>query len=213
MSDPTELSRLYPEYDELAPGQQRILEAALELFAERGFASTSTGAIARQAGVAEGLIFKHFRSKKELFLKLVRPLALDVFFPITALRMKKLLEQDYSQLAELMEAILRERLAFATAHRRLLRLMVQEFWLHQELRDDLYLRFREQLQPYIMYQFEHFSALGQIRPMRFEAFLRLMISTHMGYILARVMLFPDSGWDDEAEIRDSVRFVVQGLSG
>lgn len=40
-----------------------ILRAALDLFAERGYAQTSTSRIARRAGVAEGTIFHHFRTK------------------------------------------------------------------------------------------------------------------------------------------------------
>ena len=37
--------------------QRRILEAAVEVFAERGFAGTPTAEIAKRAGVAEGTIF------------------------------------------------------------------------------------------------------------------------------------------------------------
>ncbi|MEO9474874.1 MAG: TetR/AcrR family transcriptional regulator [Cyclobacteriaceae bacterium] len=46
--------------------QEKILKAALELFADRGFASTSTSKVAQKAGVSEGLIFKHFTNKDGL---------------------------------------------------------------------------------------------------------------------------------------------------
>lgn len=46
--------------------QEKILEAALELFAKEGFKSTSTSKVARHAGVSEGLIFRHFGSKDGL---------------------------------------------------------------------------------------------------------------------------------------------------
>jgi AcrR family transcriptional regulator len=46
--------------------RDRIVEAALELFATRGFEGTSTKAIAVAAGVAEGLIFHHFENKESL---------------------------------------------------------------------------------------------------------------------------------------------------
>ncbi len=41
----------------------RILEAAAELFAERGYVGTTTSAIAVQAGVNEVTLFRHFESK------------------------------------------------------------------------------------------------------------------------------------------------------
>jgi AcrR family transcriptional regulator len=47
--------------------RQAVLEAAREVFAESGLAGARTKAIAERAGVAEGLIFKHFKSKEMLF--------------------------------------------------------------------------------------------------------------------------------------------------
>lgn len=46
--------------------QQNILKAALKLFASEGYASTSTSKVAREAGVSEGLIFRHFKNKEGL---------------------------------------------------------------------------------------------------------------------------------------------------
>ncbi|QSE97365.1 TetR/AcrR family transcriptional regulator [Fulvivirga lutea] len=46
--------------------QEKILNAALELFAEEGYGSTSTSKIAKKAGVSEGLIFRHFTNKEGL---------------------------------------------------------------------------------------------------------------------------------------------------
>jgi AcrR family transcriptional regulator len=47
-------------------GKQRLLNAAFELFAERGFDRTTTRDIAARAGVALGLIHKHFGTIDEL---------------------------------------------------------------------------------------------------------------------------------------------------
>lgn len=46
--------------------QERILTVALELFAQQGYAATATSRIAREAGVSEGLIFRHFENKEGL---------------------------------------------------------------------------------------------------------------------------------------------------
>jgi AcrR family transcriptional regulator len=46
--------------------QEKILHAALELFARDGFSSTSTSKVATYAGVSEGLIFRHFKNKEGL---------------------------------------------------------------------------------------------------------------------------------------------------
>ena len=46
--------------------QERILEAALQLFAQEGFHATSTSKVAKLAEVSEGLIFRHFENKEGL---------------------------------------------------------------------------------------------------------------------------------------------------
>jgi AcrR family transcriptional regulator len=48
-------------------GRRLLLESARALFAERGYAGTSTREIARAASVTEPMIFRHFGSKAKLF--------------------------------------------------------------------------------------------------------------------------------------------------
>lgn len=51
-----------------APDRRRqILEVATELFAERGFRGTTTRQIAERARVNEAILFRHFRSKEDLY--------------------------------------------------------------------------------------------------------------------------------------------------
>jgi AcrR family transcriptional regulator len=61
-----------PRREEQATSRERILRAAEELFAEKGFDRTPTSRIAEQAGVPQGLIFYHFPTKMDLLLTLVR---------------------------------------------------------------------------------------------------------------------------------------------
>lgn len=58
--------------------RERILEVAETLFAERGFAATSTRAIAAAAGVALGQLHYHFPIKWELYLAIFRRRALGI---------------------------------------------------------------------------------------------------------------------------------------
>src|SRR5215213_9793353 len=49
-----------------AARREQILKTALKLFAAQGFDATSTRQIAREVGIAEGLIFHYFPSKASL---------------------------------------------------------------------------------------------------------------------------------------------------
>lgn len=48
--------------------KEEILRAATELFAENGFSDAITQALADRLGVGKGTIYRHFPSKRELFL-------------------------------------------------------------------------------------------------------------------------------------------------
>jgi len=77
MSLPKILSSLQPcaapkreRRKEARPGE--LLEAALDLFVEKGFAATRSEEVAARAGVSKGTLFLYFPSKEELFKAVVR---------------------------------------------------------------------------------------------------------------------------------------------
>src|SRR5437660_5443162 len=59
---------------EPTPTRQRLLEAGMRLFAERGFRATSVGDIEEAVGLEprRGALYKHFRSKQALLEAAVR---------------------------------------------------------------------------------------------------------------------------------------------
>jgi AcrR family transcriptional regulator len=48
--------------------RKRIVTAALSLFQTKGFEATTTKAIARRAGIAEGTVFNYFKTKEDIAL-------------------------------------------------------------------------------------------------------------------------------------------------
>lgn len=51
---------------------QELLEAALDLFVERGFAATRLDDVAKAAGVSKGTLYLYYKSKEDLFKAVVR---------------------------------------------------------------------------------------------------------------------------------------------
>jgi AcrR family transcriptional regulator len=58
--------------------RQALIDAALEVFLERGFARATTREIAQAAGVAEGTIYRHFADKYALFHEVFLTLTVEV---------------------------------------------------------------------------------------------------------------------------------------
>src|SRR5688572_6305326 len=58
--------------------RQIILETALNLFAELGYASTPISLIAKKAGVSQGLMYNFFAGKKELLRAMITEGSADI---------------------------------------------------------------------------------------------------------------------------------------
>jgi AcrR family transcriptional regulator len=58
--------------------QQRILDAATDVFAARGFTAATMADIVDHSGASIGSIYHHFGGKKELFMAIFERLAADV---------------------------------------------------------------------------------------------------------------------------------------
>ncbi|WEK53553.1 MAG: TetR/AcrR family transcriptional regulator [Candidatus Cohnella colombiensis] len=52
--------------------QQRIINAALKEFTDKGFEQASTNQIVKDAGIGKGMLFYYFNSKKDLYLYLIK---------------------------------------------------------------------------------------------------------------------------------------------
>src|SRR5438045_1221934 len=52
--------------------RQRIVDAAIPLFARKGFGGTTTRELAEAAGISEALLFRHFPSKELLYREILQ---------------------------------------------------------------------------------------------------------------------------------------------
>lgn len=62
------------------PAAQRkvqLLDTAARVFATHGYTGTTTAELAKAAGISEPIIYRHFKSKKDLFIELIERTSLD----------------------------------------------------------------------------------------------------------------------------------------
>jgi AcrR family transcriptional regulator len=124
--------------------RERLVAAARELFAENGLENTSTMAIAKKAGVSEGILFHHFSSKKGLLARVGEAFAQEIAAAI--------MPGSPDELTE--EIIVRNAFAFVEENGGLYRLFIETNSDLRELgfadRNDIVVaRIRELLAPQI----------------------------------------------------------------
>jgi len=88
----------------------RLLNAALELFATRGYAATSVDAIADEAGVSAGLLYHHFDGKAAVLNAIFEQSLADVQATFAA-------ADRESDARDRLPALLRSALAIVPRHR------------------------------------------------------------------------------------------------
>ncbi|MFO0629615.1 MAG: helix-turn-helix domain-containing protein [Polyangiales bacterium] len=102
--------------------RERVLRAALEVFAERGFEATGTTEVARRAGVTQPLVHYHFASKAALWEAAVAHL----FGRLTALTDGAAADLvDLDPIARL-KVMLRRYVRFSAAHPEVARFFLRE---------------------------------------------------------------------------------------
>jgi len=111
--------------------RQDILEAGLKLFSEKGYNGSTTAEIARAAGVAEGTIFRHFTTKKELLIAVLEPKVLEGLIQLDR-------EHREDTPTEFFGCFLRNRLSLIKENDSLIRLMFAEAQYHIEVREALF---------------------------------------------------------------------------
>lgn len=110
--------------------RREILAAAAGVFAAKGFRGATTAEIARQAGIAEGTIFRYFPTKKDLLFGLFESLALE---PLARLSQEVAGEGNEDAVRQLIQS----RFSFIREHGELVRLLVYEGQFQEELRQGL----------------------------------------------------------------------------
>ena len=64
--------------------RKALLQAARELFTERGYAHTSTQEIVKRAGVTRGALYYHFRDKTDVFRAVFNDISLSVIAQVAS---------------------------------------------------------------------------------------------------------------------------------
>jgi len=102
------------------PGRQKIIEALTRLMWTKEFHSVTTAEIAELAGVTEGLIYKYFKSKKELLYQVLN----DLFAQFNQAVLDRM--ADKASAIEKLEIIIRSSIEYYTANRVFARILLLE---------------------------------------------------------------------------------------
>ncbi len=200
---------------ELPDKEKRILEAAIQISNEKGFSSTTTSEIAKRAGVAEGTIFRYFKTKKDIMhgimLQAIKVASDKVILASLNNIFKNKEEKD---LRAVLKEILADRLELVQRFFPMFRVLVSEALFHQDIRDVIYSKLFNKMEHEILEFYKNMAARGQVRtdidPM---LIMRNIVGNFIAFI-AQKMLFSDNFKlsECEKEIDDMITLIIDGIS-
>jgi AcrR family transcriptional regulator len=119
--------------------EKKILEAAITIISEKGFNAATTSEIARAAGVAEGTIFRYFKTKKDILRSILIHVISLMGEPLVLEGVKKiLLNSRQKDLRSILKDFLKDRITLINSLFPMIRILLTEALYHEDIREALY---------------------------------------------------------------------------
>ena len=167
--------------------KKQILDSAINVFIENGYNGATTAEIAKAANISEVTLFRHFESKKDIFMSSIEPIVFNT------LRESITASKDLNS-KEKLEYILTERLMLISKNREVMKLLIMESQINKELNS---LNYIDKMSTLLR------TTISEIGiPIKEEKFIMRLL---MGGILSFLYL-PE---DDEEKIEDYVKNIIK----
>lgn len=198
--------------DELTKRHWEILEAATKIFSEKGFENSRTSDIAKEANIAEGTIFRYYKTKKDLLMGLFIPMIIKFFRPMMLSSIEKIFNKDGMPIEEKVKAIFMDRIKLVRKNMPLVKTLVIEAAYKPEILEAI----RESILPKVVDVLDGFMIKNiendTFRNLDPRVVTRTFMSILAGYIVLTVNfpnMFPAE--NDEEEIEKMTYILLEGI--
>ncbi|MCI5208694.1 MAG: TetR/AcrR family transcriptional regulator, partial [Candidatus Electrothrix sp. ATG2] len=182
-----------------------IMEAAINLFGERGYESTSVSALAKAAGIGKGTIYSYFSSKNEILLAFCEE---ELAFIYDEIREK--LDPDAS-LAEKMLLVFMSEFRYVTRNKEFGRTLLREMTFPKEITIEKSRKIEERFLELFVKFFKEAQEKGQLR----RDIELIVTGGHLyGLYLMALSAWYSGRLHTEGDVRESLELMIeQALAG
>lgn len=186
--------------------RQAIIEAGLRLFSEKGFTGATTREIAKDAGIAEITLFRHFQTKESLFEEVISRYS---FLPA----LRNLLPEISNFLYEdALVAIAKKFLDTLYLRKDLIRIMLMEIHRYPEQMQKVYNSLIDEVIKTLASYFENMQKKGVLNEFDVDMGARAFLGMFFSYFNAQEFKMGKKfrGDDREMTIKEYVRIFAKG---
>jgi AcrR family transcriptional regulator len=189
-----------------SPTRDKILEASMKLFSKKGFLGATTKEIAREAGIAEITLFRHFPSKENLFEEVLNSYS---FLPVLKGLLPEITEMHYE---EALTVIAKKFLDTLESRKEMIQIMHSEAKRYPEKIHRIYHGFIEELIKTLASHFHELQEKGVVRDFDAETAARAFLGMFFSFFNARElhMFKKNKGSDADEIIPEFVSIFARG---
>ena len=189
--------------------QKLIIIAAIEVFAEKGYAAASTKEIALRAGVAEGNIYSRFTNKRGLLNAIIAPVLSQMFPDELDDFIKSRLHQDSVSLETFLTVLIKDRVTFLKDNAQIIKIVLSELLNDTQVRAQVVDGFTTQYWESMTHDLNAMVKRGLIVDWPLEDILRTIWSMTGGLILG--FLYFDQPLDANT-VNHAITAAIKALS-
>lgn len=200
--------------EEMTKRQWQILEAAVKVFSAKGFDGSRTSEIAKEADVAEGTIFRYYKTKKDLLMGLLIPLITKFFRPMILDSAERIIKNEEDKpVEEVLNNLLIDRFYLIDKNLPLIKTIFMEAAYQPELLETLQKDLAPKIIPFINFFIESNIKNNNFRDLDPKLVTRTLMSLLLGYVIFS-NTFPEffRGENHEDELKKIVDIFLNGVS-
>ena len=209
--DSYDIQEYLQDYTESSPDKEiRIINAAINIFSEKGFESTRTREIAERAGIAEGTIFRYFPTKDAILERMV-PLLIRVMMPRISGPIEKIIHAHANDPVEdVWREILIDRIQMIRDNGRFIKSVLPELIHRAPLLNQMKSTILPVIEQYISKVVEYGKARGELDSALSS---QLVMQQLLGFILSYSMFGSSEKQDIERDVRAFLYYAMRGWGG
>lgn len=195
--------------------KDKILDAAIKVFAEKGYGGASTREIAEAAGVSEGSVFKYYKTKRGLLLAALDRLT-EIFSDSAAVKpYEEMLGENKDAPSAVFTAIAGDRARVIRENLDLIKVIIVESMFDKTICAKFNYAVRTKLFPALHEHVDEGVRTGAFREMGMDggmSAMRAFISMTAGCVLQRNLLPGLIPMDEEKDLALTVDIFINGIS-
>lgn len=192
--------------------REAILAAAIKIFAQKSYNGTTTSEIAKEAGVAEGTIFRYFKTKKDILIKGV----IDKFTEFVGEKfiseqLTNILEKNSDKDGrEILKILIKDRIELVKKYKDIMKVVVSESLYNAEVATSIKKNILPKAKLFIRKFLTTYIEKGVFRNVDLDVAETALMGTVTAYVVQNLFL-KQSYISNEEEIDKLIDIIIGGL--